>query len=123
MQKILIAEDDNIMQDFYEVALGDRYELFIVEDSNLALEKLSSSHFDLFITDLDMPNWDGNTAVSGAMAIDNTLPVIIASGYIGQPDFDSVSEIFPNIAGILKKPFQIDELISVIEKALKDQKA
>lgn len=119
MPRILIAEDDKTMQEFYREALGDRFDLVIVEDSNLALEKLGGRDYCLLITDLNMPGWDGNTAVSGAMALDNRLPIIVASGYVGEPDIDSVTDIFPNISGILRKPFTIDELLAQVEKAIK----
>lgn len=116
--RILVAEDDLGMQAFYRAVLENDFELTLVEDSNMALKMLASAGFDLFITDLNMPRWDGNTGVSGALAQNSNLPVIVASGYVGANEFDKVTDSFPNIVAKLKKPFLANSLIFAVNKAL-----
>jgi CheY-like chemotaxis protein len=60
MSRILIADDDAVLRALMHKTLaGEGHEVVSVEDGIDALSALSSSPFDLVISDLDMPGLDG----------------------------------------------------------------
>ena len=64
-----------------------------------------------------MPEMDGHEALIELRKISNKLPIIISSGYSEvdiTPQFEG-----ENISGFLQKPYQFDELLLIIDKAIK----
>jgi len=61
MAKILIVDDSNMLRDMLKYALVDGGYSDIAEaaDGVEALEKAKGTHFDLVITDINMPNMNG----------------------------------------------------------------
>ena len=118
MKKILVAEDNIQLGVFYKKFLSSNgYDVDVVSNANEALEKLHyEPGFDLFITDLDMPKWDGNYSLIGANVENKNLKIIIISGFIDNPKYAFSASISDNIIARLNKPFEPDELLEIIKK-------
>ncbi|MDZ4793800.1 MAG: response regulator [Bacteroidota bacterium] len=114
MKKIFIVEDDEDITDILTIALGARYNLSIINDTNNLMERMSDFIPDLIITD----NFVGQKvaaeiikAIRSEHRFSN-IPVILFSGH---PDIEKLSkEIEAN--AYLSKPFTLKELNSCIEK-------
>ena len=71
---------------------------------------------DAVVLDLVMPDIDGEATFGEIRRLRPDLPVILTSGY----DEERTAERFTaeHIAGFLRKPYEPDDLIRKVEKAL-----
>ncbi len=116
MKKIFIVEDDEDITDILTIALGARYNLSIINDTNNLMERMNDFLPDLIITD----NFVGQKVAAEIIEEIrsdhrfSSIPVILFSGH---PDIKKIAkEIEAN--SYLSKPFTLEELYSCIEKVL-----
>jgi len=116
-ERILIADDDECMRDLVSLALtGDGYAVSATADGEQAWTELHHEHYDLLLTDNDMPRLQGLKLVERMRREGMSLPVIIASGtYCGSAN-PTVPEL--QIAAVLPKPFELSELLETVQGAL-----
>ncbi len=112
--KILLAEDDPLMQNLIRLYLKKyQAQIDFADNGRIALKQLKSKEYDLLITDLQMPEVDGATLIRNIRQEGKMVPVIVLSSYdklsiermLDEPHIDS-----------LRKPFESAELIAMIEK-------
>ena len=85
-----------------------------------ALDRLGQETFDLVLTDQRMPGMDGLTLLDRARAIRPELPIVLMTAY-GSVSA-AVSAMKRGASDYLTKPFEKDELILVIERALRHRR-
>jgi DNA-binding NtrC family response regulator len=117
---ILIADDDpHILESISEILEMHDYKVVTAINSKDALEMLTNALPDLCIVDLTMPGFNGTTLaveLGKPDAID--IPVIFVSG-MSRGDADERIARKKENRYFLSKPFDIEQLISLIERALK----
>lgn len=93
---------------------GAGYRITLARDGVEALDELAKAHFDVLITDLEMPNKDGFeliAAVQGSLETED-LPIIAITGHEEmQARVHQVQGLF----GIFKKPWNDRELLKRVE--------
>jgi len=124
MAKIMVVDDDKQASAFIaEVVEMEGHEAIVVNESSKAVETALSTHPDLFLLDLMMPEPDGfklcrmlrkdqkfmRTPILIVTALDNTDSKIVAIG-AGANDY-------------LTKPFHINDLSTKIKTLLDKAKA
>jgi two-component system, NtrC family, nitrogen regulation response regulator GlnG len=116
-QKILLVDDDdNIRWILNELLLEVGYEVVQVGSAEQALDKLSHSSFDLLISDIRMPGKSGMDLLDYCQQQLNNLPVIIMTAH---SDLESAVQAYQQGAfEYLPKPFELDEVIATVERAL-----
>ncbi len=116
--KIAIVEDDINMRKSLEIAMGDYKEFEVVTFKNAvdALKKLDDS-FDLVITDINMPKMDG---IEFVKELNGRFEVIIMTGNATLTR--AIESIQLGVKDFLLKPFDIDALVSAIQREAKVQK-
>ncbi|NOZ23574.1 MAG: sigma-54-dependent Fis family transcriptional regulator [Planctomycetes bacterium] len=91
----------------------------IANSGEEGLRILSEEPVDLIVTDLKMHDVDGMEILETAKRKFPDIEVIMVTGY---PDYDSVVEAMQKgAATYLRKPVNIDELRTVVEKSLQKQ--
>ncbi len=85
-----------------------------------ALALLERDAFDLLLTDQKMPGMDGLALLDRATALQPDLPVILMTAYGSVSD--AVAAMKRGAADYLTKPFEKDELLLVLGKALKQRR-
>jgi DNA-binding NtrC family response regulator len=93
---------------------------FVVEsaaDGRLALDQLARGTFDLMLTDQRMPEMDGLTLLAEVRRSHERLPVVLMTAY-GTVS-TAVEAMKRGAADYLTKPFERDELLLVVDKALR----
>lgn len=118
MKNILVAEDEEKLALFYYKHLTYcGYSVDVVGNANDALQMMNDGKkYDLLITDMNMPEWDGACSVIGAGVIDKDIKIIIISGYLDNPEYQFVSSIASNVVAVIRKPFDPDYLVETIKK-------
>ncbi|MHC4886509.1 MAG: response regulator, partial [Planctomycetota bacterium] len=78
MMKIMIAEDDlTVARSVESILAGAGHDIQVVQNGQQAFYRATSRHYDLLISDLQMPQWDGVKCLDALASICPQLPVII----------------------------------------------
>ncbi len=122
--KYLMTIDDSItIRKSVEFALKDLgLEIMQAENGSDALEKIDSRKNDgddvaLCIVDVNMPVMDGITFVKEFRKIDKFTPILMLTTESEESKITSGKEA--GASGWLVKPFQSDQLVSVVEKLVR----
>ncbi len=116
-QKLLVVDDDQSLREFLEIFLAkEGYKVDSSDSGEKALELVKQSRYDLVITDVKMPGMDGVELLKKLKIIDATLPVILITAFASLDT--AVDAMKEGAWDYLTKPFKIEELREVIEKAL-----
>jgi two-component system, NtrC family, response regulator AtoC len=117
MENILIVDDEEqIVNVISQMVKKWGYNPIQASSGAKALEKIRSMPVDLVISDLMMPRMDGITLVEKIMEIDNSIMIMMLTGY---PSIDSaVQAIKAGAYDYMVKPVKADELKLKIEKCL-----
>ncbi len=118
-ETILLVDDDEDILDLIERHLSHRgYEVLTAYDGEQAISLLDKIKFDLVITDLKMPKFDGMEVLRRAKEKDPNIEVVILTGH---GTMDSVIEALRDGGAFdyLQKPLHnIKQLSFVTKKAL-----
>ncbi len=114
--RILVVDDkENILKLFARI-LGDGYELTTAADGAQALSLVAAQPFDVVVTDLRMPAADGFEVLRAVKARAPETEVIMMTAYatVG----DAVEAMRQGAYDYLQKPFDPDDAILVVARAL-----
>ncbi|HPA37510.1 MAG TPA: response regulator [Phenylobacterium sp.] len=119
MAAILTVDDSASIRQAIKVALsGEGYEVAEAADGSQGLAKADSAHFDMIITDLNMPVMDGLTMIRQLRAkpAHQGVPIIFLTT---ESDADIKAQAkSAGATGWLTKPFDPDQLIRIVKKVL-----
>lgn len=119
-KKLLMADDDRTFRNLItRIFAGTEWDVVAVSDGKAAMEQLNGSRPDLILLDINMPNLDGREVLEKVRR-DPSLsmtPVIILSGI--DSSAEKVAELNLGADDYITKPFDVMELVSRIENALK----
>ena len=122
MAKILLLEDDLILQEIIEEYLlenGFEVESFI--DGQEALEAIDTNSYDMLLLDVNVPTIDGFELLEYLREIKNSTPAIFITSLSGIKNLQKGFELGAN--DYLKKPFDLEELIIRIEHHMQATKS
>ena len=114
----MLVDDDESLRRVLEFQLVEAdYEVVSEGDGTEALKRFSAEEFDCVITDWRMPRMSGSQLVSQATAINSEIPIIVITAF---GDLDIAVEAMRGGAfDFITKPFNRQEILLTIEKALK----
>ncbi len=117
MPNLLIIEDDAAFCQMLQRFLTKRgYEVETSFSGPDAKTKFNSTAYDLVLTDLRLPDYDGIQLLSEIKEKNPTTPVIVMTGYaeVGT----AVNAMKKGAYDYISKPFTPDDIVTIIEKAL-----
>ena len=115
--RILLADDDHSVRRVFQFKLEKQgHDVTTVEDGQQALDRLGEERYDVMVSDIRMPNIDGIELLERARGIHPDLKVILitAHGTVSQ----AVEAVKLGAFDYITKPFDDDELFSVIDKVV-----
>jgi len=115
--KVWVVDDDSSIRWVLERALSQAsIDNSSFEDADSLIERLQMEQPDVIISDIRMPGTDGLVLLSHLNEHYPDLPVIITTAH---SDLDSAVESYQRGAfEYLPKPFDIDEVVAITERAL-----
>lgn len=118
--KVLVIDDEKGLRDMLSYALGrEGYEVLVAENGEVGVEKVKQEEVNVVVTDIKMPGMDGVAVLKKIKQMNENVEVIVATGY---GSMETAIESLRNGAyDYINKPFNIDELISLISKAIERQ--
>jgi len=115
--RILVVDDEQSMREFLEIFLRrEGYDVQTAADVDTAIVHLESDEIDLVITDMQMPEKTGLDLILAARDVSPETVMIVVTAF-GSTD-SAISAMKEGAYDYLTKPFKVDELQIVIEKAL-----
>ena len=120
MKTILVVEDERVIAEILSAVLEDEgYRVVVAYNGTQGLDRLAEGRPDLVLCDVMMPGLDGRD-LARAMWSDSeyrTIPIILMSAaHIPASKHD-----FP-YTDFLRKPFDMDQLLETVAKALNGSK-
>ena len=116
-EKILVVDDELLIRQTLVRKLSrEGYEVTSASDGYQARKLMSPNHWDLVILDITMPGPDGLTLLREFLQEEPDLPVIMLTGnhQIGVV----VEAIKAGAFQYITKPFELEEVVEVVHKAL-----
>src|SRR5215813_1056933 len=118
---LLLVEDEAPLRQAIAEQLSDRgYHVEQAESGEAAIARLADFAFDIIITDLRLPGIDGSAVVEAAVERYPQIIAIVVTGYGTVKD--AVGAIKRGAWDFVSKPFQIDELLHVLDSALEQRR-
>jgi DNA-binding response OmpR family regulator len=115
--RILVADDEKIVRRLHAEALMEQgYRVDTAEDGNVAWQAISTTHYDLLITDNRMPNVSGLELLEKVRAARMNLPVIMATGTLPAEEFVREPWLAPD--AMLLKPYTINAFLEKVKEVL-----
>jgi len=121
IKRVLVVDDDRDIRTIIEETLvASGYDVDTATDSGMALRKIESTHYDLAIVDLMLPDIDG-VMLQGKMRVKDpelSSRVIFTTGFT---DRAAVLDFLKHQGkAFLGKPFRSDELLEAVHRSLAD---
>ena len=118
---LLLVEDEAALREAIAEQLTDRgYHVEQAGSGEEAIERLADFAFDIIVTDLRLPGVDGSAVVESAVERYPHIIAIVVTGYGTVKD--AVDAIKHGAWDFVAKPFQIDELLHVLDAALEQRR-
>jgi len=121
MIKVLVADDDKNLRRVLVNELSDHgFDVDDAEDGIKTMDLLEKDEYDVLLLDLNMPGLGGMDVLKKIKEIEVPLEIIILTAHATVPT--AVKAMQLGAYDYLTKPFQIEELTAVIEKAYEKKK-
>lgn len=121
--KILVIDDDGLVnQTVKNLLIRKGYEPKICENGKTALNLMAQQDFDLILCDIRMPGLNGLETIKQIRRLLKTqnrreTPAFFFTGYADDKAYQEAQAM----SEVLLKPYDIHELIKLIEKHLKEK--
>lgn len=117
---ILLVDDECVLREVFKQTLeASGYKILLAADGIEAVSLIAQNlnTVDLVITDLNMPNMDGQTLVRTLQKMKPSLPIIATSGLADSERLAELSKL--HLAKFLPKPYTAGRLMKSIAEVLK----
>ena len=121
---VMVVDDEPDLRNFCVTALGEiATEILTASNGVEAIEQYHrvGGRVDLILMDLTMPKMSGPECFQRLRAIDPELRVLISSGY--SLDVEAENILKGKATGFLPKPYDLNQLMESVERALSSGKA
>jgi signal transduction histidine kinase/DNA-binding response OmpR family regulator len=115
--RILVVDDEkHVLLTMQAILQEDGYRVDVASDGAQAIENLRSSHYDLVLTDLNMPGVDGLSVLAAVQKCSPTTVTIMMTGYgsVGS----AIEAVHFGAYEYLLKPMEVPELKQAVRRSL-----
>jgi len=116
---VLVVDDDVAITGLVELALRSRgFTTDVYNDVETALDAVEedAGKYELALLDYTMPQKTGVELARDIEQLNPNMPVILATGLLEESEFDQ--KMSPNIAEVIKKPYDLDQLVTAINRVV-----
>ncbi|EQC43551.1 sigma-54 dependent transcriptional regulator [Bacteriovorax sp. Seq25_V] len=118
MHKVLVVDDDKVLQSSVKEALEfHHFAVDVADNGKEALSAVYKEKYDLVVMDVNMPEMDGIEALTEIKKYDPSIIVIILTAYSNVTD--AVKVVKEGAYNYLEKPITSENLVALIKRALK----
>jgi CheY-like chemotaxis protein len=121
---ILVVDDEPLIGEVFADYLTEQgFTVTVSPNAFQALELTAGTVYDLIFLDIRMPGMDGVDALEKMKALQPSARFILMTGYWDQTQHLQERALKIGIFACVEKPFDIPDLMPLIEKALADPPA
>jgi CheY-like chemotaxis protein len=116
---LLLVDDEEMLVELLRRMLHRRgYETIVAYGAKegLTAYEENKEKIDLVITDLVMPGTDGRALAEELLRRDANLPILVSTGFSAEGDIDALR--LQGIKGVVMKPYQSEQLFTLLKEAL-----
>jgi CheY-like chemotaxis protein len=113
---LVIDDEENLRNLLSEILITYGYQVKVAPGGEEGLASFQEEKYDMVITDLGMPGMSGWVVSKEIKRMDPTTPVVLLTGWSVQPEDEKLKDKEADL--ILPKPFQLEQVLSVVQKAL-----
>ena len=123
-RRVLVVDDEPGIREAIATILGQQEaNVTVFETGGAAIDALRAAHaagqpFEMVLSDVRMPDRNGYEIFRAAKDLDTNLPVILMTGFGYDPHHSIVRSSQEGLHCFLFKPFQAQQLLEEVEKAL-----
>ena len=118
MPHVLIVDDDLAIREvLHEIVTVYGYEATAAESAREAIGILAKEKIHLVLLDLQMPDISGDQFLEFMRKKGFQTPVVVVSAHVNKDTARELGEI--GIHGIVSKPFEVERVIDVMNRALR----
>ena len=118
---VLVVDDDDGVREALHLVLDAEFDVAVATNGRAALGAIGAQRVDLVLLDILMPDVDGLEILQEIKALAPDLPVIMMTAV--KTVRTTVAAMKLGAADYLTKPFQEDELLAAIRRALGERAA
>lgn len=121
-KRILIADDSDSIRNMVVSGLCEAgFDVDCAVNGKEAIDMLQSEHYDLFLSDIEMPEINGFQLLNLIQGDSDLvhMPVVVMSTHDERSYIKRI--ILQGAVSYLVKPFNIDQLVIMVERVLSDQ--
>lgn len=119
--RILVVDDEEIIRAMlFDMLSNTGYKVKTARDGQDAISQIENSPFEIVITDLKMPGMDGMELLQRVQKINPDICVLIITAYSTVES--AVSAMKQGAYDYICKPFELEEMKVIIEKAVERQR-
>jgi CheY-like chemotaxis protein len=112
--RILVVDDEKAVREITQAFLTlNGYEVSTAENGKEAFDKLLNNHYDVVITDMQMPLMGGMELLEKISQMTSNIITILLTGNTVTP-----SDVSGKPFAHLSKPFSHNQLIQIVQKGL-----
>lgn len=117
--KILIVEDEQLVRWSLAQSLSKAgFEIATATNGEKAIERIKDDHFDLVITDYNLPNINGFEVASAVKSCSPNIPVILTSAYGKNDSRLSVNQAY--FDSFIEKPYDLNDVKDIVMQLLNE---
>ncbi len=114
MKKILVVDDRESVRVILKQMLEQGgYSAEVADNGEEALETLKNGHFDMLITDINMPVMNGVELLNKTKEAFPSLPVIFITAY--GKDKIIIDAIKVGLSDFIEKPFRMEDILKTVK--------
>ncbi|MBI1848107.1 MAG: sigma-54-dependent Fis family transcriptional regulator, partial [Candidatus Rokubacteria bacterium] len=113
---VLAIDDDPGLRESFRLILDDEYDVVVAASGHEGLEILRTSQVDLVLLDIRMPDMNGIEVLERIKALDEQVEVILVTAV--KTVRIAVAAMKLGAFDYLTKPFEEDELLALVRRAL-----
>ena len=116
---LFVDDEESILEVASEYFKAKGYHILTAGNGRIASDIIASEKIDCCFTDINMPEMDGLELAEHIRNVDNTIPVIIMTGY---PSLDNTIRTLKNgVVDFLIKPVNLNQLEICVQRVLRER--
>jgi two-component system response regulator AtoC len=117
---VLVVDDEPAVLETFETILEGKFEVLTARSGREALDKIAKESINLVFLDITMPDMDGMQVLRKLKEYDENLSVIMATATDSARK--AVEAIQLGACNYITKPFDVNEVIALAQKAIEQDK-
>src|SRR5438105_5030711 len=115
----LVVDDEESVRESFRLVLDQDYDVLDVPDGARALDIVRAHHVDIVLLDIRLPEMDGIEVLERIKALDDSVEVILVTAV--KTVRTAVAAMKLGAFDYLTKPFEDEELLSLVRRAVEQR--